>query len=243
MKKSLIILLSLVPLLLAACGKSSAAVPAAGPTQDSEGPSVTSPETARAYLEVVDELATHLGYEENEASEGECLHGGFILDWDGDGTKELCLLLRTSPRDPDTWDGTPLYGWNAPTLYLYTVRDGQAVRAGERDLYFSTAGREAAFAALTVNGGVQLVRWERNDFEEESYVDCLALVNGTLQKAEVPAEIAAAAEKAESAQAFLDALGTGKAQLLMINQSGETAIEWEANARDLRASLAEKANG
>ena len=243
MKKSLIILLSLALLLLAACGKSSAAVPDAAPAQDSEGPSVTSPETARAYLEVMDELAAHLGYEENEASEGECLHGGFILDWDCDGTKELCLLLRTSPRDPDTWDGTPLYGWYAPTLYLYTVRDGQAVRAGERDLYFSTAGREAAVAALTVNGGVQLVRWERNDFEEKTYVDCLALVNGALQKAEVPAEIAAAAETAESAQAFLDALGTGKAQLLMINRSGETAIEWEANARDLRASLAEKANG
>ena len=208
---------------------------------DSEAPSITTPEVAGAYLQVIDDLAARLGYDEAEASEGECLHGGFILDWDGDGVKELCLLLKTSPRENDSPDGTPLYGWYAPTFYLYTFKDGQAVRAGERDLYFSTAGREAAFAALSTEGGVQLLRWERSDFEEGTHVDCMMLSDDTLQKAEVPAEIAAAAEKAESVQAFLEALGTGQAQLLMINSSGEASIMWEANAQQLRADLTARA--
>ena len=209
---------------------------------NSEVPSVTSPEVAGAYLQIMDDLAAQLGYEEAEASEGECLHGGFILDWDGDGVKELCLLLKTSPRENESPDSPPLYGWYAPTLYLYIYKDGQAERAAERDLYFSTAGREVAFAALSIEGGVQLLRWERSDFEEETHVDCLTLADGILQESEVPPEIAAAAEKAENVQALLEALGTGKAQLLMINTSGEASIEWEANAQQLRADLAARAD-
>ena len=69
----------------------------------------------------------------------------------------------------------------------------------------------------------------------------MMLSDDTLQKAEVPAEIAAAAEKAESVQAFLEALGTGQAQLLMINSSGEASIMWEANAQQLRADLTARA--
>ena len=125
-------------------------------------------EIVRAYLAVVDELAAHLGYDEAEASEGECLHGGFLNDWDGDGTPELCLLLKTSPREPDSWDGTPLYGWYAPTLCLYTYKNGQAERAGECDLYFSTAGREAAVASVMTDDGMQYVRWDHYGIEDVS---------------------------------------------------------------------------
>ena len=66
-------------------------------------------------------------------------------------------MLKTSPRDTGSWDGTPIYGWYPPTLYLYTLQDGQAVRAGEVDLYFGTAGREAAVAARMTEDGVQCV--------------------------------------------------------------------------------------
>ena len=88
------------------------------------------PEIAKAYLAVADEFAESLGYDEAEASQGECLHGGFVRDWDSDGTPELCLLLKTSPRDNGRRDGTPVYGWFPPTLYLYSFRNGQAVRVG-----------------------------------------------------------------------------------------------------------------
>ena len=196
------------------------------------------PEMAKAYLSVMDDLSSYLGYEEAEASDGECLHGGFIRDWDGDGTLELCLLLKTSPRD----SGTPIYGWYPPTLYLYTWQNGQAVRAGECDLYFATAGREAAVAALMTGKGLQYVWWDHSEFVEGSTVSCFELKDGTLQEAEVPADITAASQKAETAQAFLNALGAGKAQLLLYNSSGEAKIEGEANARELRASLAKKAS-
>ena len=199
-------------------------------------------ETAKAYLAVVEELAEHLGYTEAEASAGECLHGGFIRDWDGDGTPELCLLLKTSPRDPDSREGTPVYGWYPPTLYLYTYQNGQAVRAGECDLYFATAGREAAVAALLTGNGLQYLWWDHNEFVEENSVSCFELKNRTVQKAEVPADVTRAAQGAEAAQAFLDALGAGKAQLLLYNSSGEAKIEGNANARELRVALAKIAS-
>ena len=44
------------------------------------------PEIAKAYLAVADEFAESLGYDEAEASQGECLHGRFVWDWDSDGT-------------------------------------------------------------------------------------------------------------------------------------------------------------
>lgn len=196
------------------------------------------PELARAYLAVMDELSAELGYTEAEASEGECLHGGFVRDWDGDGVPELCLLLKTSPRD----DGTPRYGWYAPTLRLYTCRDGRAERAGECDLYFATGGREAAVAAWITDGGTRYVRWDRSAFADETYVGCYALENGAVREAEAPAEVTDAARKAETAQDFLDALGSGTAQLLLRNSSGEARLEGEANARELRAAIAERAS-
>ena len=198
-------------------------------------------ETATAYLAVVDELAYHLGCSETEASEGECLHGGFVRDWDSDGTPELCLLLKTSPRDSGGWDGTPVYGWYPPTLYLYTYRDGRAVRAGEYDLYFATGGREAAVAVLTAGNGLRSVRWDRSELTQECAAECRELTDGTLQETQLPAEAAEALQKAKTAQEFLDALGADRSQLLLYNLSGEAKIEGEPNARELRAALAAKA--
>ena len=198
------------------------------------------PEIAKAYLSIIDDLSAHLGYDEAQASEGECLHGGFVLDWDGDRTPELCLLLKTSPREPGSWDGTPIYGWYPPTLTLYTYRNGQAVRAAECDLYFATAGREAALAALMTGNGMQYVQWDYNVFTNESTVACYELIDGAMQKKEAPANVANASQGAETAQAFLDALGS-KAQLLLYNNSGEAKIEGGANAQELRAALAAKA--
>ena len=200
------------------------------------------PEIAGAYLAVVDELSQHLGYDETEASEGEYLHGGFVRDWDGDGTPDLCLLLRTSPRDSGSWDGTPVYGWYAPTLYIYTFRDGQAVKAGECDLYFATAGREAVIAMLTDDSGVRYVRWDHSIFEQESALGCYELANGEVRRTEAPSDAAGASEGAETAQEFLDALGADRARLLLYNNSGEAGIEGEANARELREALAAKAS-
>lgn len=199
------------------------------------------PEIAKAYLAVVDELSEHLGYDEADTSQGEYLHGGFVRDWDGDGIPELCLLLKTSPRDSGGWNGTPIYGWYPPTLYLYTVRNGQAMRAGECDLYFGTGGREAVVAALMTGDGVQYVRWEHDALANESVVACFELMNGAVQKTEVPADVAAASQGAETAQAFLDALGADRTQLLLYNNSGEAKIEGEGNMRELRAALADKA--
>ncbi len=245
MKKARItILVLLICVLLAACGKpapESEPAPAPSETvQTAQEASGLTSEIAKAYLAVVDEAAEHLGYDEAEASEGECLFSGFIRDWDGDGTPELCLLLKTSPRDSGGWDGTPLYGWYPPTLYLYTYQDGQAMLAGECDLYFATAGREAAVAALTDGNCTQLIRWDRTDLTEETYLSCLALNGGKLLDAEIPADAAAASEGAASAQAFLDALGAGRVQLLLYNCSGDARIEGEANARELRAELTAK---
>lgn len=203
----------------------------------SGSPSVA-PEVADAYRTVMDELAEHLGYDEAEASEGECLHGGFLSDWDGDGTPELCLLLKTSPRDPEGWEGTPLYGWYAPTLYLYTVQNGQAVRAGECDLYFSTAGREGAVAVLAEEKGMKCFTWDHYSIEGISYAGCFELINGQAQKTDLPADLADAAEAAETVQQFLDALGADRAQLLLYNSSGKAGIAAEQNARELRDALA-----
>ena len=116
------------------------------------------------------------------------------------------------------------------------------MRAGACDLYFATGGREAALAALTAGNGLQYVRWDHSLFAEESYVDCFELLNGAVQSREVPADVANASNGAETAQAFLAALGDGKAQLLLYNNSGEAAIAGEANARELRAALAAKAS-
>ncbi len=244
MKTAKIIIIGLILcLLLAACGKPAAeSTPApAEAEQTAQDSSGLTPEIAKAYLAVVDEAAEHLGYDEAEASEGECLYGGFVRDWDGDGTPELCLLLKTSPRDSGGWDGTPLYGWYPPALWLYTFQDGQAVRVAECDLYFATAGREAAIALLNGENGTQLIRWDRTGITEETYLSCLSLDGGVLREAEIPADAGEASEGAATAQAFLEALGPGRAQLLLYNGSGEARIEGEANARELRAELAAKA--
>ena len=243
MKKAKItIVVLLICVLLTACGKPAAeSAPDIAPAeseQTAEEASGLRPEIAKAYLAVMDEVAEHLGYDEAEASVGECLYGGFVRDWDGDGTPELCLLLKTSPRDSGGWDGTPLYGWYPPTLYLYTYQDGQAIRAAECDLYFATAGREAAIAALTGGNGTQLIWWDRTDITEETYLSCLALDGGRLREAEIPADAAAASESVTTAQAFLETLGAGRVQLLLYNCIGEARIEGEANARELRAELA-----
>ena len=195
------------------------------------------PEIAGAYLAVMDEIAAHLGYHEAEAAAGEYLHGGFVRDWNGDGTPELCLLLKTSPRDTGSWDGTPIYGWYPPTLYLYTLQDGQTVQAGEVDLYFGTAGREAAVAARMTEDGVQCVCWDRNDFAGETYADRYELVNGKLQKNELSDEETTGWKSAETVQAFLDTLGDGNAQLLLYNSSGDAKIEGAENAQKLREAL------
>ena len=68
------------------------------------------------------------------------------------------------------------------------------------------------------------------------------LIYRNLPNRELPAEVADAAKGAETAQAFLNALGPGKAQLLLYNISGETKIEGDANAQELRAALAAKAS-
>ncbi len=249
MKKAKFCVLGLIIcIFLSACGKSAAGTKAAQQAELSYGQircdfSGMTPEIAKAYLAAVDELAAHLGYDEAEASGGEFLHGGFVRDWDGDGTPELCLLLRTSPRENGSWDGTPLYGWYPPTLYLYTVRNGQPVLAGSFDLYFATAGREAAVAVLMTGDGLQAVWRDRSELMDETAVDCFELRDGALQKAEASADVAAASQGAETAHEFLDALGSDKAQLLLYNYSGEASIDGEANARELRAALSEKAAG
>ena len=235
-------LVLIICVFLTACSKPASEKLDVNYSQTESDASGMTPEIAGAYLAVVDELSQHLGYDETEASAGECLHSGFVRDWDGDGTPELCLLLRTSPRDSGSWDGTPVYGWYAPTLYLYTFRDGRAVKAGECDLYFATAGREAVIAMLTDDSGVRYVRWDHSIFEQESALGCYELANGEVRRTEAPADAAGASEGAETAQEFLDALGADRARLLLYNNSGETGIEGEANARELREALAAKAS-
>lgn len=200
------------------------------------------PEVAAAYLAIIDDITAHLGCDEAEAADGEYLHGGFVRDWDNDGIPELCLLLRTSPRDSGGWDGTPVYGWNPPTIYLYTFRNGRAVQAFESDLYFATAGRECAIAALICDEGVKCIRWDCYSFENETRVDYYELADGSVQKREAPADLIEASKGSETAQAFLGALGAGKVQLLLYNSSGDAKIEGEANARELRAAIAAKAS-
>ena len=264
MKKTvLLIFVLMICVLAAACGKTAEAPAAAKPAAEAasqvpeetasaeipdpaddepEGSSAAlAPEIAKAYLAVIDDIVAHVGYSETEASEGEYLHGGFIRDWDGDGTPDLCLLLKTSPRESGGWDGTPIYGWYAPTFRLYTYKNGQTVLAGESDLYFATAGREAAVAALTEENGMKAVWFDRNDFTEEGYAVCFELKDGTIEKKEAPADMAEAAQKAENAQAFRETFGAGKAQLLLYNYSGDAVLGGEANARKLREDLAAEA--
>ena len=201
------------------------------------------PEIAKAYLAVVDEISAHLGYDEEDPQNGEYLHGGFVRDWDNDGTPEMCLLLKYSPKESGGWDGTPIYGWDPPTLYLYTFRNGQAERIKKCDLYFSTVGREAAIAALITENGMQYVWWDYITFgKDQNYLDCycFGLVNGAFQEMEVPEEIAKASEGTQTAQEFLNALDSDNVQLLMYNRSGGAKLEGEANARELRAALAAK---
>lgn len=243
MKKAMVSLLTLVMCFsLTACAKPAPDDSGADYGKIKSDFTAVTPEIAKAYLAVVEDISAHLGYEETEASEGECLHGGFVRDWDGDGVPELCLLLRTSPRDSGDYDGTPLYGWYPPTLYLYTYRNGQTERAGECDLYFGTAGREAAVVALMTGNGMQCVWWDRNAPANETYVDCYELANGAVQKKEASGNVAHASQGAETAQEFLNGLGAETAQLLLHNNSGEARIEGAANARELAAALAAKAS-
>ena len=200
------------------------------------------PEIAKAYLAVADELAEYLGYAEAEASEGEYLHGGFVRDWDSDGTPEMCLLLKTSPRESGSPDGAPVYGWFPPTLYLYSYRNGQAVRVGESDLYFATAGREAVIAALPAGNGLQYIRWDHTELTDETFVDSFELEDGTIRQTDIPAATASASETAATAREFLAAPGAETMQPLLYNSSGEARIEGEANARALRAALASMAS-
>ena len=201
------------------------------------------PEIARAYLSVIDELAGHLGCDAAEDAADECLHGGFVRDWDADGTPELCLLLRTSPRENDSWDGTPVYGWYPPTLYLYTYQDEQAVRAGVCDLYFGTAGREAAVIALMTEDGMKYVWWDLFAPEKDKTVNCFELADGELRKIEAPAFVADAAGESFSSEEFLEMLNSAndsKAQLLLVNNSGDAKIEGDANILQLREAIASR---
>ena len=233
-----------IPLLLLGCMILTAFTVPAADTEEADYDQIKSDlsgmteEIAGAYLAVMDDLSAHIGTDEAEDGEGEYLHGGFVRDWDGDGIPELCLILRTSPRDSGNWDGTPVYGWYPPTMRLYTYRDGQAEEAGECDLYFGTAGREAAVAALTDEDGMQYVWWDHSVYEEENIAECFELANGTVQKCEVPDDVAEAAQKAGTADEFLDCLGEGRAHLLLCNNSGDSKIEGEANAQKLREILA-----
>lgn len=237
-KAKFIIMGLIICLLLTSCAKSGGTNADYGNIKsDFSG---MSQETAMAYIAVMDELAMHIGYEDEENPDGEYLHGGFVRDWDGDGTPELCLLLKTSPRDPDDWFGMPVYGWYAPTLYLYTIQNGQAVCVEKCDLYFATGGREAAIAALPTENGMQCVWWDHT-LDMETYVDCIELINGKMERTELPAKVADASQNAKTAKAFLKALGNGKAQLLLYNNSGEAKIEGKANARALREALVAKA--
>lgn len=204
------------------------------------------PEIARAYLAVVDDASAHLGYDEAEGLEDEYLHGGFVRDWDGDGVPELCLLLKTNQRDSDGWDGTPLFGWNPPALYLYTYRNGQVERVDERYLSSSSAGQETATIALAAESGMQYVWWERDyDPAGSSYyyiLGCYELKNGAMLEIELPASLAESLQEAETAQDAVNVLGADKAQLLLFNNSGEAGIEGEANAKVLRETLAARAS-
>lgn len=198
------------------------------------------PEIARAYLSVIDDLTQHLDCNDTGDTAKECLHGGFVRDWDADGTPELCLLLRTSPRENDSWDGTPVYGWYPPTLYLYTYQNEQAVRAGECDLYFGTAGREAAVIALSAEEGMKCVWWDHFAPEDDISISCYELIDGELQKTEAPADIADAAEESGTSEDSLDALNSVNAQdvqLLLFNNSGDVKIEGDANILQLREAI------
>lgn len=243
-------ILMLMTITLAACGKADVVKIESSGKEDIEAAdgidygkirsdfTGMTPEIANAYLAVTDEFAKHLGYSETEASKGECLHGGFIRDWDEDGTPELCLLLKTSPRDSGSPDGTPIYGWFPPTLYLFSFQNGQAVRVGEIDLYFATAGREAALAVMPAGKGLQLVRWDRTELTNEIFVGSYELKNGAVQQTDIPSIAANASETAVTAREFLGAPGTESMQPLLYNNSGEAGIEGAPNARELLAALA-----
>ena len=80
---------------LTACGKSVSDEAAAEETaaekvslnygQIESDCSGLTPGVAAVFLGIVDDLSSHLGYDEAEASGGEYLQGGFVRDWNGDG--------------------------------------------------------------------------------------------------------------------------------------------------------------
>ena len=96
-------------------------------------------------------------------------------------------------------------------------------------------------AALITGQGMQFVWWDRMDSMDEGDVYYYEFEDGTMQMEEAPANVKEASKGAKSAEGFLDALGTDKAQLLMHNRSGITKIEGEANAQELRAALVRRA--
>ena len=51
--------------------------------------------------------------------------------------------------------------------------------------------------------GIQYIRWDYNVFTNESTVECYELINGAMQKIEVPGDVVAASQGSETAQAFL----------------------------------------
>ena len=93
----------IICIFLAACAK-----PAAGDINIDYGQikgdfSGMKPETAKAYLAVVDDLSAHLGFDEAEASEGEYLHG--VLSATGTATgRRNCAFCSKRVR------GTPAAG-------------------------------------------------------------------------------------------------------------------------------------
>ena len=101
-------------------------------------------------------------------------------------------------------------------------------------------GAGATVAALTAGDGLQLGRGDRSEFADSTEIYAYALSSGALQETDLPAAAAAASQGAETAQAYLDALGAGNAQLLLYNISGDAKLEGAANARELRAALAAK---
>ena len=102
--------------------------------------------------------------------------------------------------------------------------------------------RKPAVAALMTGSGMRYIRWDRSALEDTLFLSCHELADGAIAKVETPADVTAASEGAETAQAFLDALQAGSVQLLLYNNSGEARIEGEANAQELRAALAAAAS-
>ena len=151
------------------------------------------------------------------------------------GTVSAAKDKSAGQRQPGRNAGLRMVSSNALSL---SFRNGQAVRVGECDLYFATAGREAVIAALPDGSGLQCLRWDRTEPANEIFAAGYGLSNGAIQQTETPSF----AESAETAGEFLAAPGTEAMQPLLYNRSGEAKIEGEANARELRAALASMAS-